>query len=363
VAARSEVQKPVSKYLARVKAETSSRFWINNPTRQEAAMAIDAGAVGCTTNPAYMAGLTRRNPDEILPTIRARSHEEGSDRVIADRVQLDLVARIAKIFEDVHLQSDGRLGFVSIQGAPDTDDDPEVIIREALEARRVGPNVVPKIPATAPGLAALGEIVARGHPCIVTEVFSIAQLVAVSERHVAASLGSVDRPPLFISPITGIFGDHLRVVADDLGLTVDRAVIARVGVLLARACQRVVIDRGYEVTLLAGGARTTTDLTDLVGGGMHATINYSTVEELEALDPPVAETIGAQDPRAVVDTLVATFDSVRIALDPGALAEADFASFPPLLYFREIFAEGWSSTMEVVASERATMNVSSSGSS
>lgn len=40
-------------YFHRVQALTATRFWINNVTRQEADMAIEAGACGCTQNPAY----------------------------------------------------------------------------------------------------------------------------------------------------------------------------------------------------------------------------------------------------------------------------------------------------------------------
>ena len=47
---------------------------------------------------------------------------------------------------------------------------------------------------------------------------------------------------------------------------------------------------------------------------------------------------------------------VRIALDPRALAEADFATFAPVLYFRGVFAAGWSSILAAIAAERSAMN-------
>ena len=40
-------------YFHRVQGATPTRFWINNVTRAEAEYALDAGAVGCTQNPAY----------------------------------------------------------------------------------------------------------------------------------------------------------------------------------------------------------------------------------------------------------------------------------------------------------------------
>ena len=38
-------------YFKRVAAQTPTKFWINNATRTQAQMAIDAGAVGSTQNP------------------------------------------------------------------------------------------------------------------------------------------------------------------------------------------------------------------------------------------------------------------------------------------------------------------------
>ena len=35
-------------YFHRVHAQTPTRFWINNVTREQAHLAIEAGAVGCT---------------------------------------------------------------------------------------------------------------------------------------------------------------------------------------------------------------------------------------------------------------------------------------------------------------------------
>ena len=40
-------------YFKRVSKHTATRFWINNVTREEADLALEAGAVGCTQNPSY----------------------------------------------------------------------------------------------------------------------------------------------------------------------------------------------------------------------------------------------------------------------------------------------------------------------
>ncbi len=45
-------------YFHRVTQQTPTRYRINNPARREAALAIAAGATGCTTSPSWSAGMS-----------------------------------------------------------------------------------------------------------------------------------------------------------------------------------------------------------------------------------------------------------------------------------------------------------------
>jgi transaldolase len=338
-------------YFARAQTATGMRFWVNNPTDTELDLAIVRGAAGCTTNPAYGGNLLRRAPDEIQPIVTACMGEGGDDPAVASRVQQRLVERIAARFRPLHQRSDGRLGFVSIQGAPEADTDPEVILEEAHNGRAIGPNVAPKIPATAAGLEAMGRLVAEGSPIIVTEVFSVAQVVEVCERWLAAA-GST-RPPFFMSPITGIFGDHLKRLAAAEQRVISAGDMEMAGVLLARRCYRLVVERGYPVTLLYGGARTQLDFAGLVGGGMAATINWSTAAELLERDPPVHASITDPVDPAVEARLVEAFSDVRRALALDGLTPAEFGDFGPVQHFRNSFISGWRAVLDAIAAARA----------
>ena len=53
-------------YFHRVKTETPTHFWVNNPTVKEAQLAIDAGAVSCTTNPTYASKMLVHPLGKIL---------------------------------------------------------------------------------------------------------------------------------------------------------------------------------------------------------------------------------------------------------------------------------------------------------
>ena len=50
-------------YFLRVQDLTPTKFWINNPTRDEADWALKEGALGCTCNPAYC-GKMLHHPQE-----------------------------------------------------------------------------------------------------------------------------------------------------------------------------------------------------------------------------------------------------------------------------------------------------------
>jgi len=342
-------------YFARLIESTSSRVWVNNPTLEEVDLALQQGAVGCTTNPAYGGGLLKRAPGDIQPIIAAVVREIGDDELAVEETQRRLVARALPRFRPIFDQSDGQLGFVSLQGPPEADTESGPILASAERARSLGPNCVPKIPATAPGLEAFGALVADGEPTIVTEVFSLAQVVAVSERYLEITARTRRRPPFIIAPITGIFGDHIRAVAERERVPLDPSAIEWAGVAFARAAAALVAERQYPVTLLFGGARTMLDLTGLVGDGHHATINWSTFTEVLEAAPDCRSAIRDETPQDVVSALRETSDDFCKAFDVNALELREFEAFGPVQHFRSNFLAGWHSLLAAVRAERAAL--------
>ncbi len=306
-------------YFERVRAETGGRFWVNNPTSEEMDLALASGAMGCTTNPGYGGNLVQRVPEEVLPVVRACLAESDDDEVVAELVQEQLVGRICERFARLYETSEGREGFVSIQGAPERDTEASNIIEASRRARAIAPNATPKIPATLPGFEAFEENVRAGRQSIATEVFSVAQVIETCERYLAVTAETGVRPPFFMSPITGILGDHFKKLAARDGLDVPVEAMEAAGVIVARACYAVVHEREYPVTLLYGGARTELDFAGLIGGGMAATINWSTASELIEHDPPARMSVTDAPDSEVVQVLTEAFDEMRQALDPGGL--------------------------------------------
>ena len=343
-------------YFRRLTAATPSRAWVNNPTIEEIGLALAHGATGSTTNPAYGGSLLRRAPGEVVPIVDAvlAEHSDADDEAIAVLVQQRLAGRIAGRFRPLFDATGGTAGFVSIQGSPDSDMDADRIWDEAQANHAVGPNVANKLPATLPGFVAMERCVALGWPIVVTEVFSLDQVEAACERYVRVTNRTGVRSPFFMSPITGIFGDHLKKLAKAQGLDVADRAMELAGIGLGRRAAALVAERNYPVTLLFGGARTPEDLTGLVGDRHCATINWSTFAEILALDPPIRRTIDAPLDRDAERTLLDAFPDVRRSWELGRLAPQEFEDFGPVQHFRDAFVTGWNAVLSTIAARRTT---------
>jgi len=339
-------------FFTKLKRETPTRLWINNPTVQEAHLAIEHGGVSCTTNPTYGANMIRRDGEFARAVIRDCLKQSQDDSVVADLVQQRLVARILEIFRPLFESSKGQDGYVSIQGDPRADTDPDHIIGEALRYRSLAPNFIAKIPATAAGLKAMEYLIADGMQVIATEIFGLAQAVATCEMYRRTTAKGGKRPVFYVTHITGIFDEHLKEYVQKNDIKIVPEVLAVAGATVCRKQYRLMRERGYDGILLGGGARGTNHFTDFVGGAMHITINWSTAEEILATNPPVADRMSTETAPEVIAELEEKLPDYRKAWREGALAIEEFAEYGPVQRFRNQFIRGWNQMLDTIREER-----------
>jgi len=341
-----------SGYFHRVAQETDTRFWINNPSKQHVEWAIAAGAVNCTTNPSYCSKLVVSDPDYIRDVIDSVVVEIKDDDAAAERVYHRAAARVMRLFSPLHEASGGTQGYVTIQGDPRIDEDPDDIIRQALRCRHLGKNSMAKIPVTVAGLGAIEYLVAEDVPVCATEVFSLAQAVQVCQLYQRATEKSGKHPPMFVTHITGIFDEYLRDQARRESIDIAPEVLTQAGCIVARKEYRVLKQRGYRVTMLGGGARGTQHFTEMVGGDMHITINWSTAQTLIEADGPVVSRIEAKDSEAVVEELSAKLFDFRSAYYEDGLRTEAFKDYGPVVLFRNMFLAGYSRLLQEIRARR-----------
>jgi len=339
-------------FFTKLKKETPTRLWINNPTVQEVKLSIAHGAVSCTSNPTYGANMIRRDGEFARAVIRGCLKQSNNDSLVADLVQQRLVARVLEMFRPVYEASQGKDGYVSIQGDPRADTDPDHIVGEAFRYRSLGPNFIAKIPATAAGLKAMEVLIEDGMPVIATEIFALSQMVATCEMYRRAVAVGGRRPVFYVTHITGIFDEHLRECVDTQGIKIAPDTLAVAGATVARRQYRIMRERGYDGILLGGGARGTHHFTDFVGGELHITINWSTAEEILALNPPVSNRIAIETPREVIAELERKLPDFRRAWREGELDVEEFAQYGPVQRFRNQFIRGWNQMLDTIKEER-----------
>jgi hypothetical protein len=151
-------------------------------------------------------------------------------------------------------------------------------------------------------------------------------------------------------------------VTPDLRLVKDTGIAAEQGILTDDTMQTSVNgiyaagDVVQTTDLLGGGARDTHHFTEMVGGALHVTINWSTAEEIIKADPPLTSRIDALTPQAVIDELCDKLPDFRKAYYDDGLSIEEFGHFAPLRYFRNMFLKGWDTLLESVREQRSKVS-------
>lgn len=342
-------------YFHRVQAQTATRFWINNVTREETRLAIEAGAVGCTQNPTFpYKMLTSEDEGErsyvvgLLDAILARRSDDDEAQV---ELQRALVENVARSFRGLFDASGGAQGFVSIQGDPFRED-AESIVKSA-RFNCTSPNIMAKVPATADGLKAIAILAAEGVPINATEVMTVRQALDVAEVHRKATQGMRNRPVIYYSHIAGIFDEYLQNLVKREGIDVSPDALWQAGIAVAKKAYAMVNDKGLPVGFISGGARGLHHFTEMVGAAAVVTINWKgTAEDLLLQDPPVIQRFLQPTPASVVDELCAKLPDFRKAYFVNGIEPEEYEHYGPVVLFRSMFESAWEKARGLIAARR-----------
>ncbi len=337
-------------YFHRVTAQTPTRFWINNVTREEARLAIEEGAVGCTQNPSYVWKMLSHETEsgyatDMLKAILA----EGGDVDPQVALQRQLVGNVAKIFLPMYEETNGKWGYVSIQGDP-FKEDTDSIIKFAEYNREAGPNIMAKIPVTEEGLKAIEYCASKRIPINATEVMAVRQALDVCEVYEKATKGMKDPAPIYFSHITGIYDEYLKKHAQEIHSDIAPDYLWQAGMAIAKKVYALVREKQYPVGFIGGGARGLHHFTEMVGADACITINWiGTAKDLIEQDPPVVQRFQTPVPASVVDALNEKLPDFRRGYEINGITPAEYEDFGPVVLFRKSFEEAWTNANAYIA--------------
>jgi transaldolase/glucose-6-phosphate isomerase len=151
----------------------------------ELAGMINRGDIrGLTSNPSIFnqAIAKTKDYDSALIPLAWAGYD---DREILEQLMVEDIQRVADLLTPLFNETHGSDGFVSLEVRPDYAYDSEKTIAEALRLWKVvnRPNLMIKIPATKPGLAAIRLTIAEGINVNITLIFSINRYKEVMDAY------------------------------------------------------------------------------------------------------------------------------------------------------------------------------------
>jgi transaldolase len=173
--------------------------------------------VGATSNPTiFQKAMTAGNAyDEQLRKEAGRgSNTRETFWALAERDIKDA----CDLFREVWDGGAGRDGYVSLEVDPGLAYDTLATYREAIRLHKAvdRPNLMVKIPATKPGLAAIEDVVAKGHSINVTLIFSLRRYAEVAESYTRGieRLIAAGGDPRTVASVASFFVSRIDTEAD-----------------------------------------------------------------------------------------------------------------------------------------------------
>jgi transaldolase len=177
---------------------------------------IDEDAVvGATSNPTIFQKAMSSGE-----AYDAQLHELGSsdvEQAFWALAEQD-IKEACEVFRPIWEQGLGRDGYVSIEVDPRLAYDSLQTFREAMRLHKAidRPNLLVKIPATKPGLAAIEDVIAKGHSINITLIFSLKRYAEVAESYLRGleRLVAEGGNPREVASVASFFVSRIDTEAD-----------------------------------------------------------------------------------------------------------------------------------------------------
>ncbi|KAI3410874.1 Transaldolase [Psidium guajava] len=178
---------------------------------------IASGVRGVTSNPAiFQKAISSSNAynDQFRELVQSGKDIESAywELVVKD------IQDACKLFEPIYDQTDGGDGYVSVEVSPRLADDTEGTVEAAKWLHKVVncPNVYIKIPATAPCIPSIKQVISNGISVNVTLIFSLARYEAVIDAYLdgleASGLADLSR----VTSVASFFVSRVDTLIDKM---------------------------------------------------------------------------------------------------------------------------------------------------
>lgn len=343
-------------FFHRLTALSPTRFWINNVTSEEARLALEAGATGCTQNPSYVWKMIESEPDIVYAHMDKIIPIEPNNNEVVVKLQGILIQRIAKLFLPLYESTGSKHGYVSIQGDP-FHEDANTLLHHAHCHLELSANIIIKIPVTSEGLTAIQELAAKQVPILATEIMSVRQALDAVDAYERATRGLSHPAPLYLAHISGIYDQYLAAYVKNNNIDISHDVLWQAGIALAKKSYEMLQERNSTAIFMCGGARGIHHFTEMIGAKAAVTINWKgCADTLIKQDPVVVPHFLRPTPASAINELLTKVPEFRRSYDINSITHEEYRNFGPVVLFRSMFEESWQNACNAVAERRMKIN-------
>src|SRR3954470_13032467 len=203
-------------------AEIGQSVWIDSLSRDgiengNLSGMIEDGVVGVTSNPTIFQKAISESSlyDEQLQELAEK--EDDPKEIFLQLARRD-ISDACDLLMPVYESTNRLDGYVSLEVSPDLAYDTPATVEEATRLHGLvnRPNLLVKIPATEPGLAAIEDMIATGHSINVTLIFSLARYKAVTAAYIRGlqRLVAAGGDPSLVASVASFFVSRVDTEAD-----------------------------------------------------------------------------------------------------------------------------------------------------
>lgn len=309
-------------------------IWMDSCGEEELNYGLERGCVGATSNPIIVGAVVKKEIsiwESKIKELIVQRPEACEDEIVWALIH-EVGALRAKKLLPIYYEFQGKKGRLSIQTNAKYYRSSSKMVEQACKLNALGENMMVKIPASAAGIRAMEEATYRGISINATVSFTVAQAVAVAEaverglnRRKAEGLDVNTMGPVCTLMI-GRVDDWLKKDTSLSGLIVDPEALEWGGVAVIKEAYRIYKEKGYTTRLLSAANRNHYHWSQLIGGDLAQTINYSWFQRLSECDLDVVSRIDDPVPEAIMHQLYKIPEFIK-AFDVKALKVEAFEKY------------------------------------
>jgi transaldolase len=347
--AKKMVEKAPAEEKVELEKQLKILFDIENPA--------DTLFCGVTTNPRLTRKVLDLIPEDVNPIIDKiiKKNPAKNSYQLAWKVYKAITEKGAELYMPLFEKSKYKMGYVSAQVDPRLVTDVKEMLRQALELKKVSPNIIVKCPGSKEGIYLIQILTSIGIPTNSTLVFNVPAAVQVAKAvkrgyEIGKSWG-VDYTQWrsVITIMIGRFEERPQFAesAKEVGIELNEELKRWAGIAIAKKAHNIINDskNGYLSKLLLCSARpgpgegNIYHIEKVAGGRLVYTLNPEIIDDFLKIckTKDIYSQIDEPIPPEILKKLL-TIPYFKAGYEEDGIAIEDFINHPPFVYTREEFS-------------------------